>query len=238
MAVFDDPNKSDEKKRLDFLKDEGVEPIGFNGNTASGWLHDGLEHLAGYPSLKSFNYYIDGTWKAENAPDNNKGFERWIENSFDGSASDLQNIIDLRIKNVDDLVNSLRNIEPSQAQYWLGHKKWLESYSIKNSTITEPRRKLKVVHYAATYLLECLALNEPLPFEKGKIELEEIGVKRLEPIGRSGNRFYRVLRENFNFDLNDSDKWERLLGCDWKEIVLELSICKSELEKYLKEKQM
>lgn len=88
-------------------------------------------------------------------------------------------------------------------------------------------------HYVMAYIFDCHVKGERPP-QGEKKKLERIGVEKMGK-GR-GNTFYKNFNKIINQDLNCVRILVDIGGENWREIILELSSDREQLEKYLQSK--
>jgi len=132
--------KKDYDKRVEYLKDIGLKPIPFNGNTISGQYFDYNSQFSGYSSLDlPFNVMQYNTWKAKDTKDINDGFLRLINDKFkEATKTDLINLTERYIIDSKQIADKFEKIDLEQAQFWGVHNKWLKEVLNELKTISTP----------------------------------------------------------------------------------------------------
>jgi hypothetical protein len=115
-----------------------------------------------------------------------------------------------------------------------------ETNNIPAARISEDKntKKFPAKYQALAYILELLAEGKkpPQDFEGNfkKDEIIKIGKERCD---NSGQNFYNIVKDNFNFVLSKKIKYS-VFKNNWKEIVLEITINKKEVELYIKDNNL
>lgn len=142
---------------------------------------------------------------------------------------------------VDFAIDSRYEIEHYR-QYYKRVLSYLKSFADQQTLIPQPllndvsvNFKLTAIHYVLTYIFDCNVTGKSLPIGN-KNEIERIGNKILG-LGR-GNTFYKNFNKVIHQDLNVEQNLINNGGENWREILLELSKNKKELEIYLQNKHL
>lgn len=121
-------------------------------------------------------------------------------------------------------------------EYYSKDTKFSETEIKETKTITKTKlRKFPAKYHALAYILELLAVNEKPPLDPDgcnfkKDEIIKIGRERCDD---SGQNFYNFVKDHYALVSSKNIKYS-VFRNSWKEIVLELTNYKEELEKYIK----